>query len=354
MARLGIVGFTNTGKTTLFNALTGLEAPTASHPFSTVEPNLGVARISDPLLEQAAALEHSVKVVPATLDLLDLPAIVRAGEGGGTALGRLREMDALIMMIRTFEDEAVPGSSSDPAGQAEELLLEMAVADHDILVRRADRLAREASSDPSKRAGSAAITETADHLATGQPLRSRAWAPEIIQVMRDSAPLTMKPAVWVINHGESETGADEMVEAVQRLVPTGDVVVAVSARIEEETSRLAAEDRAAMSEGLGLGEGALARIVRASYQSLGLISFYTVGPKESRAWTVRAGALAPEAAGRIHSDLERGFIRAEVATMDDVIGSGGWDEAKRQGRIRVEGKNYVIQPTDVLVVRFSV
>lgn len=356
MARLGIVGFTNTGKTTLFNALTGLEAPAASHPFSTVEPNLGVARISDPLLDQAAELEKSAKVVPATLDLLDLPAMVRAGEGSGTALGRLREMDALIVMIRTFEDEAVPfeGAPGDPVGQAEELLLEMAVADHDILVRRADRLSREASADPGKRPAAAAIGETADHLATGQPLRNRTWPPETIQAMRDSAPLTMKPAVWVINHGESAVGVDELAAAVQRVVPTGDVVVAVSAQIEEEASRLAAEDRAELSEGLGLGEGALARIVRAAYQSLGLISFYTVGPKESRAWTVRAGALAPEAAGRIHSDLERGFIRTEVATMGDVIVSGGWDEAKRQGRIRVEGKSYVVQPADVLVVRFSV
>jgi len=356
MARLGIVGFTNSGKTTLFNALTGLDAATAPHPFSTAEPNLGVARIPDPLLQQAAQLEHSAKVVPATLDLLDLPALTRAGEGTGASLARLREMDALIMVVRTFEDEAVSfeASPSDPVGQVEELLVEMAVADHDILVRRADRLAREASSEPAKRPAATMIAETAAYLGTGQALRAKVWPSDTLQALGDSAPLTLKPALWVINHGESEAPGKDVVASVQKAVPTGDIVVAVSARIEEEASRLSTEDRSELWEGFGLGEGVLARIVRASYQSLGLISFYTVGPKESRAWTVRAGALAPEAAGKIHSDLERGFIRAEVATMDQVIEAGGWDEAKRRGRIRVEGKNYVVKPADVIVVRFSV
>jgi GTP-binding protein YchF len=355
VARLGIVGFTNSGKTTLFNALTGLEAVTAPHPYSTTEPNLGVAKIPDPLLQHAARLEGSAKVVPATLDLLDLPALTRASEGGG-ALARLREMDALIVVIRTFDDESVPfeASTSDPLGQVEELLLEMAVADHDLLAKRADRLAREANSEPAKRPAAAEIGETAAHLATGQALRARPWPPATLEALRDSAPLTLKPAVWVINHGESGGPSQEVLAEVQKAVPPGDVVVAVSARIEEEASRLSDEDRSELAEGLGLGEGVLARMVRAAYQSLGLISFYTVGPKESRAWTVRAGAMAPEAAGKIHSDLERGFIRAEVAQMDEVIAAGGWDEAKRQGRIRVEGKSYVVQPADVMVVRFSV
>jgi ribosome-binding ATPase len=356
MARLGIVGFTNSGKTTLFNALTGLQAVSASHPYSTTEPNPGVAKIPDPLLERVAQLEKSAKIVPATLDLLDLPALTRAGEGSGASLARLREMDALMMVVRTFDDDAVPfeGSLSDPVGQVEELLLEMAVADHDLLAKRADRLAREASSEPAKRPAAVVMSETAAHLATGQALRARAWPADTIQALRDSAPLTLKPAVWVINHGEASGPSGEELEDVQKAVPEGDVVVAVSAQIEEEASRLSAEDRSELSEALGLGEGVLARVVRASYQSLGLISFYTVGPKESHAWTVRTGAMAPEAAGKIHSDLERGFIRAEVATMDDVIAAGGWDEAKRQGRIRVEGKSYVVQPADVLVVRFSV
>jgi GTP-binding protein YchF len=356
MARLGIVGFTNTGKTTLFNALTGLQAVTAPHPYSTSEPNLGVAKIPDPLLDQVAQLERSAKVVPATLDLLDLPALTRAGEGAGASLARLREMDALVMVVRTFDDEAIPfdASLSDPVGQVEELLLEMAVADHDLLAKRADRLAREASSEPAKRPAAAAMNEAVAHLATGQALRARAWPPDTVAALRDSAPLTLKPAVWVINHGEAFGPGDDQLQNIQNAVPAGDVVVAVSALIEEEASRLSTEDRSELSEGLGLGEGVVARIVRAAYQSLGLISFYTVGPKESRAWTVRAGAMAPEAAGKIHSDLERGFIRAEVATMDEVIAAGGWDEAKQQGRIRVEGKSYVVQPADVMVVRFSV
>ncbi|HEX5671359.1 MAG TPA: GTPase, partial [Acidimicrobiia bacterium] len=270
MARLGIVGFTNSGKTTLFNALTGLQAVTASHPYTTTEPNLGIARIPDPLLEKVAQLEHSTKVVPATLDLLDLPALTRTGEGAGASLALLREMDALVMVVRTFEDDAVPfeASLSDPVGQVEELLLEMAVADHELLAKRADRLAREASSEPAKRPTAAVMNETAAHLATGHALRARTWPTDTIQALRDSAPLTLKPAVWVINHEEAGGPSEAELDNVQTAVPAGDVVVAVSARIEEEASRLSVADRSEMSEGLGLGEGVLARIVRAAYQSL--------------------------------------------------------------------------------------
>ncbi|HUO46995.1 MAG TPA: DUF933 domain-containing protein [Acidimicrobiia bacterium] len=359
MARLGIVGFANCGKTTLFNALTGLSASTAPHPFSTVEPMPGVARIPDALLEQVGKLEKSAKVVPATLELLDLPALPRPGEssgGAGQYLGRLREMEALVMVLRAFTDEAVSfeGGAVDPVAQAEELLLELALADYEVLSRRAEKLTKESSADPLKRMGAAALTEVSEHLGGGQALRTKQWPPEILQALRDSAPLTIKPAVWVINVDEAEGQADDLVAGVARVVPPGDVVLAVSARLEEEASRLDEGDRMELFEGLGLGEGALALIVRAAHQSLGLISFYTVGPKESRAWTVRAGAQAPEAAGRIHSDLERGFIRAEVAPIESVIEAGGWDEAKRKGVIRVEGKAYEIRAGDTLVVRFSV
>ncbi|MCA1736432.1 MAG: DUF933 domain-containing protein [Actinobacteria bacterium] len=283
MERLGIVGFPNSGKTTLFNALTGLNAATAPHAYTTVEPNIGVARVPDVRLEQIAVIEGSAKVTQATIELIDLPAWSRAGIGG-QFLGRLRAVEALAVVLR-----------EDPLGQAEELLLELTVADHDVFAKKHEQLVKEAAADKAKARAS---------------LRS--------------------------------------------VVPPQDVVVVISAKLEEEGAQLPEAERAELFAGLGLGEGALATMVRATYQSLGLISFYTVGPKESRAWTVRAGALAPEAAGKIHSDLERGFIRAEVASIDDVIAAGGWDAAKRAGLVRVEGKSYEVAGADVLLIRFSV
>ncbi len=359
MARLGIVGFANTGKTTLFNALTGLGAATGNHPYTTVEPFSGVARIPDPRLEAAALLENSAKTVPAVLELLDLPALSPPGEGpapGGQYLARLREVEGLVMVLRAFTTTEVPhgGGPVDPVAQAEELLLELTVADHEMMDRRLDKLAKEAISEPAKRSAAAALEEVVQHLSRSQALRNRSWDDETRRMLADSAPLTLKPAVWVVNVDEEAPGAATLREAIAGVVPPGDMVVALSARLEEEAAQISEHERRELFLGLGMGEGALALMVNAAYQSLGLISFYTVGPKESRAWTVRAGALAPEAAGRIHSDLERGFIRVEVAPIEDVIAAGGWDEAKRQGRVRVEGKGYEVQPGDTLVVRFSV
>jgi len=357
VARLALIGLPNVGKTTLFNALTGLQAPTAPHPFSTTEPNVGVARISDDRLERAAEVERSAKVVHATLDLLDLPAMSPGGTSfAAQFIGRLREMDAVVSVLRAFEDEAVPDAESgvDPATQAETLLLELVLADAEVFARRAEKAAKEATADPSKRPAAAAIARGAEMLAAGRPLRAATWEETDLAAFRDLAPVTLKPSVWVVNAGEDEAAPDDLRAAVESVVPDDDVVVVVSARLEEEASRLDPGDREELYEGLGLGEGALARMVQATYRALGLLSFFTVGPKESHAWTVRAGASAREAAGKIHSDLERGFIRAEVAPIETVIESGGWDAAKAASRVRLEGKDYQVVEGDVIVVRFSV
>ncbi len=359
MARLGIVGFPNTGKTSLFNALTGLEAPTAPHPFSTTEPNVGVAKVPDPMLEEAARVEGSKKIVHATLDLLDLPAMAKPGHGGGLAgayLGRLREMEALIVVLRAFEDPSCPAdeSGTDPVAQAEELTLELAAADHEVFARRAPRIAKEATADPAKKAAAEAIADAAEWLSGGVPLRDRAWSEAERDAFRDLAPITLAPVVWVVNVAEDEPRPEELVEAVKAVVSSGDSVVALSVKIEEEGSRLEPEERAELFEALGLGEGALATVVRAAYGALGLLTFYTLGPKEAHAWTVRRGATAPEAAGKIHSDMERGFIRAEIAPIGEVVAAGGWDAAKRANLVRVEGRDYVMAEGDVMVVRFSV
>lgn len=356
MARVGILGLPNVGKTTLFNALTGLSAPTAAHPFSTTEPNIGVARVPDARLDHAAELEGSDKTVHATLDLLDLPAVPASGgsgEFGAQFIGRLREMEALAVVLRAFHDEAVPDgeSGTDPVSQAETLLLELTLADEEVFARRADKAAKEAMSDAGRKPAAAALRKAADHLEGGAPLRTTTWTEQESASFRDLAPLTLKPAVWVINVDE---GTDVDPADVAAVVPDGDLVVVLSARIEEEASQLDPADRAELLEGLGLGQGALATMVRAIYEALGLVSFFTVGPKESRAWTVRDGAAAPEAAGKIHSDLERGFIRAEVARIDAVLEAGGWDAAKAAGAVRLEGKDYIVAEGDVIVVRFSV
>lgn len=348
MARLALVGLPNVGKTTLFNAVTGLEAPTAPHPYSTREPHIGVAAVPDPRLERLAALEGSAEVVHATLELVDLPA-GREGRLEDRLLGRLREADALAMVLRAFTEPAVPAeeSGTDPAAQAGELSLHLVLADLDQLSRRLERVAKEATADPAKRAEEEVLRRAAALLEEEAPLRSRPWGEEA-RYFRDLAPLTLKPAVWVVNVGEEQ-------EPVENLpVPEGDVVVSLSCRLEEEGARLEPEERAELFEGLGLGEGALARMVRAAYRALGLVSFYTVNRRQAHAWTVPRGTPVAEAAGKVHSDMERGFIRAEVAPADEVIGAGGWEEARRRGIARIEGRDYLVQEGDLVQVRFSV
>ena len=362
MARIGLFGFPNSGKTTVFNALTGLDALTAAHPYSTTEPNVGVARVPDSRLDDLALLEGSDKTIYATLDLLDLPAMAKAGEGLGAGfIGRLREMDALSAVLRAHDDPAVPVEVGgiDPVDQAEELMVELTLADFEVFDRRRDRAAREASADPEKRSLAEAISAGAAVLQEGIALRSRTWSEAQRKAFSDLAPLTIVPGIWVINVAEDEADAEGMTAAVRRVVPDGDTVVAISAQIEEEAAKLEPTDRQELYEGFGLGHGALITMVHAAYEALGLLSFYTVGPKETRAWTVRRGATAPEAAGKIHSDFQRGFIRAEVANLDEVIANGGWDKTKVAAKqdpylMRLEGKDYVVQEDDVIVVRFSV
>ena len=359
MARIGIIGFPNVGKTTIFNALTGLEALTAAHPFSTTEPNVGVAKVPDSDLDEAARIEGSDKLVHASLELLDLPAMAKPGHTGGFGaqfFGRLRDMEALAIVLRSFDDESIPSEESgiDPLAQAQELLLELTLADFDVFERRREKIVKEATGDATKRGAADAITRAAALLEQGVHLRSEHWEKDQLGAFRDLAPLTLKPAVWVVNAGEDAGDTTGMARALEGLVPAGDTVVVMSAKLEEEGALLTPEDRRELFEGLGMGEGALTKVVSAAYSAMNLISFYTLGPKEAHAWTVRKGAKALEAAGKVHSDFERGFIRAEVAQMSVVLADGGWDGAKKAGHLRVEGKDYTVAEGDVIVVRFSV
>lgn len=291
-------------------------------------------------------MEGSAKVIPATLDLLDLPSWKPGA--GGQLLGKLREMEGLVAVLGAFNGEG------DPAAQAEELLLELIFSDQEMLARRSERLQKEATAEPALRASAETIKEAVDHLEHGRPLRTAPWTHEQMASFKDSTPLTLKPMIWVVNHSESATDVEDLITKVTANVPRGDVVFGVTARLEEEASQLDATSRAQAYEELGMGAGALATMVKVAYGVLGLLSFYTIGPKESRAWTVPKGSTAAQAAGKIHTDLERGFIRAEVAPIDRVLEAGGWEGAKRSGFVRVEGRTYPVAEGDVVYVRFSV
>lgn len=354
MVRVGLHGFPNSGKTTLFNALTGLDAPAAPHPYTTAAPNPGVLVVPDPLLEQAAALEGSRKTAPAAVEMHDHPA-VRPGSGRGPGWGK--EMDAMVMVLRGHRsDLAPPALDGDPAdfvSQAEDLLMEAALADFEVFDRRRGRIAKEASADPALRPAAEAVARAAGLLGEGTPLRTRPWSEPELRAFRDMAPLTLLPCIWVINTAEDETDP-AAADRLRETVPPGDPVLAAPALLEEELSRLDPAEREEMREGLGLGEGAAAALVGAVYRALGLISFYTLSSRESRAWPVAGGITARKAAGRVHSDMERGFIRAEAAPVGEVIRHGGWAAAKAAGSVRVEGKDYTVRDRDVLLIRFSV
>jgi GTP-binding protein YchF len=353
---VGIVGLPNVGKTALFNALTGLETPTAPYAYSTVEPHVGVAAVPDERLERLAELEAAPKAVHATLELLDTPAMGGSTDLGAKYLARLREVESLVLVLRSFDDESVASDECglDPAGQAENLLLTLALADGEVFSRKAERSVKEAAADASHQAAARTVASALAMLEEGKALRQGEWDAQQLAAFSDLAPLTLKPAVWVVNVGEDESDTEALTNAVAAVVPDKDRVVSLSAEIEEEASRLDAAERAELLEGLGLGEGALARVVHAVYDVHDLITFYTVGPKEACARTVPLGTTVRQAAGKVHSDMERGFIRAEIAPVGSVIEAGGWDEAKATGVVRVEGKDHLLTEGDVMFVRFSV
>ena len=354
MTRIGLLGYPNSGKTTLFNALTGLEAVTAPHPHTTTEPNLGVVRVADPCLDRISALEKSRKSTHATLDLHDLPAV---RPGSVRSLGPGREPDVLVMVLRGHHTDWVPAGEhgTDPVSQAEELLVELAVADLEVFERRSERIAKEASADPSMRPAAEAISRAADRLGEGTPLRELPWSEADLRAFRDLAPLSLVPCVWVVNVADDDPDHQARLSSLKQVLPATDRVLAVCALLEEEVVRLDPSERDELYEGLGLGKGAAEALAGCVYDALDLISFYTVSRRECRVWTVPTGTPARKAAGKIHSDMERGFIRAEIAPVEEVIRRGGWSGARAAGGVvRVEGKDYRVQDGDVMLVRFSV
>ena len=356
MERLGLVGLPNSGKTSLFNALTGANAVVAAHPFSTTETTVGIAQVPDERLWKLAEMSESRKVVPAGVEFVDIAALAKGastGEGlGNRFLGSLREVDALVFVLRAFGDPSVPtatGGDPDPAEDLATLEFELVLADLAAIQGRIHRQQKAAKGDKSLLREIAALEKAQVFLDEGTPLYRAALIPEERELLKQSFLLTTKAILTVVNIGE-----DQLDDAAKRAAPFGDGAVAVSVQLEAEAARLDPEERVELLEGLGLGEGVVPRVAAAAYHLLGRRTFLTTGDKESRAWTFRAGAHAPECAGVIHSDLQRGFIRAEVIRWDELLSIGSWSRAKELGKLRVEGKDYEVQDGDVLEIRFNV
>jgi hypothetical protein len=359
MERLGIVGLPNAGKSSLFNALTGGTAAVAPHPFSTTETNVGVAQVADTRLLALSEMSKSRKTVHTTVEFVDIAGLVAgssSGEGmGNRFLAGIREADAVVLVLRAFEDANVVGGN-DPVEDLQVLELELVLADLATVENQVDKRRKAAKADKSLLGEVAALEAAAAALTEGTPLYRSALDVEQRSALKPFFLLTNKPVLPVVNLGEeqvSEAGSfSKTVADVLGREPED--VVAVSVQLEAEAAQLDPAERAELLEGLGLGEGALPRVARAAYHLLGRRTFFTTGDKESRAWTFRAGAKAPECAGVIHSDLQRGFIRAEVIHWDELLSLGSWNAAKDVGKLRVEGKEYEVVDGDVLEIRFNV
>jgi ribosome-binding ATPase len=356
--RFGFVGLPNAGKSSLYNALAGGGALAAPYAFATRDPNVGVAKVLDARLDALAAMSASRNVVPASVQFVDIGGLVEGaskGEGlGNRFLANIREVDAVVYVLRAFADDDVPGAS-DPLEHLRVVELELTLADLEAVENQVAKRRKAAKADRSLTDEVAALDAAEAVLSEGTPLYRSDLEPEVRALLRPYFLLTNRPVLAVVNVGEDQLDdVATVVKPVEDELAGRAEVLGMCVQLEAEAAQLTLEERAEMLEALGLGDGALPRFVHGAYHLLGLRTFFTTGEKESRAWTFRAGWKAPQCAGVIHTDFEKGFIRAEVIHWDELVDLGSWSKARDVGKLRIEGKDYEVADGDVMEIRFNV
>jgi GTP-binding protein YchF len=364
--KLGIVGLPNVGKSTLFNSLTKAGAESANYPFCTIDPNVGVVAVPDKRLDELTKLYNSEKTTPAIVEFVDIAGLVKGaskGEGlGNQFLANIREVDAIVHVVRCFDDSNVihVEGSVDPGRDIETINLELIFSDLEVLERRYSKVARMAKMDKAAGKETDMLERLKKHLEDGKMAKTFILNDEDEEAFfAEYNLLTAKPVIYAANVKDTDLkddGASNPYVAQVRKIAENEnsKVFVISAQIEQEMSELSDEDKEMFFEDLGITESGLDKLIAASYDTLGLMSYLTAGPKESRAWTIKKGTKAPQAAGKIHSDFERGFIRAEIVSYDQLMECGSMNAAKEKGLVRSEGKDYVIQDGDVVLFRFNV